>query len=114
MSGSMNLHKKRYICADISAAELLSFPPFLEVRCEERNWARTRDLCLTHSLCNDPFQVAMKIEVWNDGLDVLLLCMLSFKTWTPYFGNLNHQGTWLEYLSHHKFPWSQSAEGLPE
>ena len=88
--GSMHLHNKRYICAAIPAAELLSFPPFLEVRCQERDWARTRALCLTHCLCSGPFQVAMKIKIWNDGLDALLLHVLSLKTWTPYFGSLRH------------------------
>jgi len=79
VSGPMHLHYKRYICAAIPAAELLSFPPFLETWRQERDWAGIRPLCLTHCLCSGPFQVATRIKICNEGLDALPLHVLSLK-----------------------------------
>lgn len=88
-------------------AELLS-PPFLEVWWKPRDSPRTRALCLICCLCSGSFQVAIKIRIWNNALDALLLHVLSLKTLTFYFGNLRDWTTLFRASACTVFPITNS------
>lgn len=104
VSGSMHLHDKKYICAAIPAAELVSFTPFLEVRWQERDWARTRALCLTHYLSGS--HENQDLEWWLRCFASACVVLKSMDSllWKPQRLEDSIQGKCLECLSHQEFP----------